>query len=298
MAEDLVHAAGAVPWRQGPSAVEVLLEHRPRYDDWTLPKGKREPGEHMLLNAVREVFEETGAKLTLGRRLKGSRYPYLSSTKEVDYWTGYIMSDDPAAVPNDEVDQVQWLPVDDAIDLASYDRDQSVLRDFARKSPDTVPLIVVRHASAGSRKKWPGEDLDRPLDAAGAADAQALAALLACFAPGPTRVLSSPALRCVDTVRPYSALAAAGVEVADALSQTTRPDVRATLIRDLVASGKPVVVCAHRENVASIVTEACQALDAPGPADLALPKSGFWVLNVAVGALTSADRYDVSSPAG
>jgi 8-oxo-(d)GTP phosphatase len=294
MAEDLVHAAGAVPWRHGPSAVEVLLEHRPRYDDWTLPKGKREPGEHMLVNATREVLEETGAKLTLGRRLKGSRYPYLSSTKEVDYWTGYVARDDPAAVPNDEVDQVQWLPVEDAIDLASYDRDQSVLRDFARKSPDTVPLIVVRHASAGSRKQWPAGDLERPLDAAGAADAQALAALLACFAPGPTRVLSSPALRCVDSVRPYSALAAAGVEVSDALSQTTRPDVRVTMIRDLVASGKPVVVCAHRENVASIVTEACEALDAPAPADMTLPKAGFWVLNVAAGALTSADRYDVS----
>lgn len=294
MAEDLVHAAGAVPWRQGPSAVEVLLEHRPRYDDWTLPKGKREPGEHMLLNAVREVFEETGATLTLGRRLKGSRYPYLSMTKEVDYWTGQVARDDPSVVPNDEVDQVQWLPVEDAIDLASYDRDMSVLRDFARKSPDTVPLIVVRHASAGSKKQWPGEDADRPLDAAGSADAQALAALLACFAPGPTRVLSSPALRCVDTVRPYAALAAAGVEVTDILSQTTKPNVRAPLIRDLVSSAKPVVVCAHRENVASIVIEACQALDAPGPTDLSLPKAGFWVLNVAAGVLTAADRYDLS----
>jgi 8-oxo-(d)GTP phosphatase len=294
MAENVVPAAGAVVWRQGPSGVEVLLEHRPRYDDWTIPKGKREPGEHMLLNAVREVFEETGVRLTLGRRLRGSRYPYLSGIKEVDYWAGQVARDDPAAVPNDEVDQVQWLPTDDAIDLASYDRDQSVLRDFARKPVDTVPLIVVRHASAGSRKQWPGEDLDRPLDAAGAADAQALAALLATFAPGPTRVLSSPALRCVDTVRPYAALAAAGVEVTDALSDTTRPDVRAPLIRDLVASAKSVVVCGHRENVASIVTEACEALDAPRPSDMTLPKSGFWVLNVAVGALISADRYDVS----
>jgi 8-oxo-(d)GTP phosphatase len=294
MPEDLVHAAGAVPWRQGPSAVEVLLEHRPRYDDWTLPKGKREPGEHMLLNATREVSEETGARLTLGRRLRGSRYPYLSGTKEVDYWAGQVVARDESAVPNDEVDQLQWLPVADAIDLVSYDRDMSVLRDFARKSPDTVPLIVVRHASAGSKKQWPGDDLERPLDTGGAADAQALAALLACFAPGPTRVLSSPALRCVDTIRPYAALAAAGVEVTDALSQTTRPDVRGHLIRDLVASAKPVVVCGHRENVASIVIEACRALDAPDPGDLSLPKGGFWVLNVGAGVLTAADRYDLS----
>jgi 8-oxo-(d)GTP phosphatase len=70
MADNVVQAAGAVAWRQGPSAVEVLLIHRPRYDDWTLPKGKREPGEHMLINAVREVFEETGTRLTLGRRLR------------------------------------------------------------------------------------------------------------------------------------------------------------------------------------------------------------------------------------
>jgi 8-oxo-(d)GTP phosphatase len=294
MADNVVHAAGAVAWRQGPSAVEVLLIHRPRYDDWTLPKGKREPGEHMLINAVREVFEETGTRLTLGRRLRGTRYPYLDKTKEVDYFAGYIVSDDPAAVPNDEVDQVQWMPVADAIDLASYDHDMSVLRDFARKSPDTVPLIVVRHASAGSKKHWDADDLDRPLDEAGSADAQAMAALLATFAPGPARVLSSPALRCVDTVRPYAALAAAGVEVNDALSKTTGPALRVPLIRDLVASAKPVVVCAHRENVASIVTEACQALEAPVPEDMALPKAGLWVLNVAAGTLTSADRYVVS----
>jgi phosphohistidine phosphatase SixA/8-oxo-dGTP pyrophosphatase MutT (NUDIX family) len=291
--KNVILAAGAVAWRQGPSALEVLLAHRQKYDDWTLPKGKREPGEHLTLNAVREVREETGATVTLGRRLRGTRYPYRSGTKEVDYWAGRIVADQSGAVPNDEVDQVQWLPVSEAIELVTYDHDASVLRDFDRKPADTVPLIVVRHASAGSKKDWPGEDNDRPLDPPGGLDAQRLAELLTCFAPGPARVLSSSALRCVDTVRPYATLAAAGVEVSDALHITAGAGLRAPLIHDLVADGKPAVLCAHRENVSAIVAEACAALDARPPGDLSLPKAGFWVLNIAAGALTSADHYSV-----
>jgi 8-oxo-(d)GTP phosphatase len=292
--ENVVYAAGAVVWRRGPSAVEVQLEHRQRYDDWSLPKGKREPGEHMLANAVREVREETGAQVVLGRRLRGSRYLTRDgATKEVDYWAGHQVAGDPDAVPNDEVDEVQWLPVEDAIELASYELDVSVLRDFARKPPETAPLIVVRHASAGSKKEWPGDDLDRPLDPEGARDAQVLADLLTCFAPGPARVLSSPALRCADSVGPYATLAAAGVEVSDALAKTAGPALLVPLIHDLVASAKPAVLCVHRENVPEIVSEAIRALGATPPADPTLPKSGFWVLNLALGALTSADRYEV-----
>lgn len=291
---NLVYAAGAVVWRQGPSAVEVQLEHRPRYDDWTLPKGKREPGEHMLLNAVREVREETGAHVVLGRRLRGSRYKARDDMlKEVDYWAGHMVAGDPDAVPNEEVDQVQWMPAEDAIDLVSYDHDMSVLRDFLRKPLETVPLIVVRHASAGSKKDWPGDDLDRPLDPAGARDAQVLAELLTCFAPGPARVLSSPALRCADTVRPYAALAAAGVEVSDALAKTAGASLLVPLVHDLVASGKPAVLSVHRENVHEIVEEVSRASDAAPPQDLTLHKSAFWVLNLAQGVLTSADRYEL-----
>lgn len=293
MAEQkVVLAAGVVAWRAGPSAAEVLLVHRPTYDDWTLPKGKREPGEHMLLNATREVLEETGAQITLGRRLRGTRYPFRDGLKEVDYWAARVTGLHSDAVPNAEIDQMQWMPVQDAVDLASYDNDMSVLRDFDRKPLDTVPLIVVRHASAGSKQNWPGADLDRPLDPGGAQDAEVLAGLLACFAPGPARVLSSPALRCVDSVRPYATLTAAQVEVNDSLSRTGSAHLHTTLIHDVVAAAKPAVLCLHGENVPGIVGEACVVLGADAPRDMSLPKAGFWVLNVASGSLASIDRYE------
>jgi 8-oxo-dGTP pyrophosphatase MutT (NUDIX family)/phosphohistidine phosphatase SixA len=291
---DVVPAAGAVVWRLAPDGVQVLLVHRPKYDDWSMPKGKREPGEHMLPNAVREVSEETGAKVVLGRRLRGARYAYFDGVKKVDYWAGRVIAVDEAIVPNHEVDQVQWLSVPAAIELASYDHDQSVLRDFARKPPESVPLIVVRHASAGAKKDWRGEDLDRPLDSRGAEDALALAGLLSVFAPGPARVISSPALRCADTVRPYATLAAAGVEVSDALSDTGRAESLAPVIRQVLASDTPTVLCVHRENVPVVVSQACVALGAELPGDMTLAKAGFWVLNVAAGSLTGMDRYETT----
>jgi phosphohistidine phosphatase SixA/8-oxo-dGTP pyrophosphatase MutT (NUDIX family) len=294
MAECMVSAAGAVLWRTVPEGVQVLLVHRPKYDDWSMPKGKRAPGEHMVSNAVREVREETGAQVVLGRRLRGTRYDYLGGIKEVDYWAARVIASDDTAIPNSEVDQAQWLPVPAAIDMASYDHDSSVLRDFARKPPETVPLIVVRHASAGSKKHWHGDDMQRPLDRGGTEDALALAGLLSVFAPGPARVISSPALRCTDTVRPYAALAAAGVEVSDALYKTSGATSPAPLIRTALAAGTPTVLCVHGENVPDVVAEVCVALDAKLPGDLSLPKSGFWVANVAAGMLTGLDRYETA----
>ena len=291
---DLIYAAGAVAWRQGPSAIEVLLVHRQRYDDWSLPKGKREHGELAPVNAVREVHEETGARVVLGRRLRGSRYESPAGPKEVDYWAGRVVSVTDSLVPNHEVDTMQWLPVSEAINVASYDRDMAVLSDFARKPPESVPLIVVRHASAGSRSDWEGPDGERPLDAIGTADALVLARLLACFAPGPSRVLSSPALRCMDTVRPYAALAATSAQACDALSKTSGADSRANLVSDLVRAGKPAVLCVHRENLDEVVADACAVLGEQAPDSLSLPKAGFWALHAAAGSLTAMDSYSTA----
>ena len=208
-----IRSAGAVLSRRAGGGDEVALIHRSRYDDWSLPKGKREPGEHLLETAVREVAEETGIRVILGRRLGHASYQSLGRPKRVDYWAARPADADarPGFVPNDEVDALDWLPVPAAQGRLSYQRDISLLAQFAAGPADTIPFILLRHASAGSKRRWPGNDLDRPLDPGGAADAERLAQLLSCF--GCCRVISSGAERCVATVRPYAQLTGASIEI-------------------------------------------------------------------------------------
>jgi 8-oxo-dGTP diphosphatase len=127
---DLVHAAGGVVWRTGPSGhTEVLVVHRPKYDDWSLPKGKLDPGETHEAGALREVEEETGLRCTLGPELTSTAYiDRKGRPKEVRYWVMTVVEGD--FVPTEEVDEVRWLPVQDARRLLSYLRDVDVLEAF------------------------------------------------------------------------------------------------------------------------------------------------------------------------
>lgn len=302
-ATGLIKAAGAVAWRPGPDGgeIQVLLVHRKRYNDWSLPKGKTEPGEPLPLTAVREVFEEGGAQLVLGRRLTSVRYHAGGRPKRVHFWAARVAGFDAAAVPNSEVDQVAWLPFGEARERVSYPHDVRVLDDFTGERPDTVPLILLRHAKALHRTQWAGGDDQRPLDHVGEREAEVLAPLLSCFAPR-AAVTSSAAVRCLDTVRPYAALAGVKVRVERALevrSSRTDAAVSAALIAEAVEAGEPAAFCAHRENLPGLQAAAIGALGPAGGAALPgewgddLPTSGFWVLHMA-GGLVAVDRYDLS----
>jgi 8-oxo-dGTP diphosphatase len=309
----------------------VLLIHRPRRHDWSLAKGKRNPGEHILQTAVREVIEETGLRPVLGRRLRTVHYQVNGVPKQVHYWaaaepvTGAPGGADeaprsgsggsrgdvppgqhgatvPSFVPNKEVDRVEWLPLPQAREQVTYPHDAGVLDDFAQWPRETVPLILLRHASAGSRKDWRGDDMLRPLDEQGRAAADVLTALLGCFAP--RRVISSPARRCIDTVAPYAARIGAAVETEAAFAppdrspsssscRTSAGDPASAMAR-LVADGVPAVVCVHRENVPVLLAAVCERLGAVAPADPSLPKGGFWVLQAGDGKLAGLERHDLS----
>jgi polyphosphate kinase len=119
-----VRAAGTVPWRRSDDGrVEVLVVHRPRYDDWSLPKGKCEPGESDEDCALRETTEETGYSGSLGEELGAVRYhDHRGRSKQVRYWAMEV--DGGGFVPNDEVDEVRWLPESDAEALLSYPHDR------------------------------------------------------------------------------------------------------------------------------------------------------------------------------
>jgi 8-oxo-(d)GTP phosphatase len=298
---EAILSAGAVVWRPTADGIEVLLVHRAKYDDWSLPKGKREPGEHVLLTAVREVQEETSVRPVLGPWLRTVAYLANGRPKKVEYWSALSREDQAAA--SHEIDAVAWLPVPRALDRLSYPHDADVIASLP--PCPTVPLILARHASAGHKHAWPGDELLRPLDDKGTADAELLADLLACFAPR-ARVISSPALRCTESVEPYAARFGGSVEAMAVLAvpgrtpefplaRTDRADTLRHLFRNLVAAGRPVVACLHRENLPLALTAACSVLGAPTPSDsdLSLSKGGFWVLHVAAGELIAVERYEL-----
>jgi phosphohistidine phosphatase SixA/8-oxo-dGTP pyrophosphatase MutT (NUDIX family) len=299
---DATLAAGAAIWRPPADAgedAEILLVHRPAYDDWSLPKGKSEPDEHLLLTAVREVQEETCVRPVLGPRLPTVEYISWGRPKQVSYWSAF--GDGVEAAPGHEIDAVSWLPLGRALEQLAGTNDDPVISAF--RPVQTVPLILLRHASAGCKADWPGDDFSRPLDARGAADAQTLAGLMSCFAPV-ARVISSPALRCSDTVRPYAAGFGGTVETEACLAPYGRSEAFSSrtdlahalrrLLAGLVADRRPAVLCLHRENLPDVLAEACSALGVPAavPADPSLPKGGFWVAHTSAEGLAGLERYE------
>jgi 8-oxo-(d)GTP phosphatase len=304
---DVIRAAGAVVWRPAKGGPEVALVHRPRYDDWSFPKGKCHREEHVLAAAIREVAEETGLDVVLGRPLRCSRYQVGDRPKCVSYWVARCAEGDWFA-PSEEVDQMAWLPVEAAREQLTYHRDTDLLDEMASAPLLTSPYILLRHAAAGRKSAKPKNDGDlaRPLDARGTADAKLLAGLLACY--GPCRVVSSPAERCVATVRPYAVAASLAIQVEPALATPLAaaegaaagqpaPDVlrqAAELSASLALAGEPTMVCAHRENLPALISAAFEALGTEARGGKPLGKGAFLVLQTADGALVSAERHDVA----
>ncbi|WP_227985179.1 NUDIX hydrolase [Nocardia spumae] len=289
-------AAGAVVWRR-PAAggpVEVALVHRPKYDDWSLPKGKLDPGETAMIAAVREVAEETGLHCRLGRYLGRVTYPVPGhrKLKRVDYWAATPV--DGEFVTNSEVDQLRWHRVDRVMDELSYPMDRRIIRNFRRLPPDTSTLLLVRHAKAGRRERFTGPDDERPLEKAGRAQVQTLTPNLLAF--GPTAVHSAPPVRCVHTVAPVAE--ALGLEIVPEplLSETgyaAAPQAGVDRLRALVSPDSVPLVCSQGKVIPDLLQ---RWADDSG---LTLPparnrKGTAWVLSVAGDRLVAADHLDRS----
>ncbi len=305
-----IQAAGAVLWRARAEGTETALVHRPRYDDWSFPKGKSLPGEHILLTAVREVQEETGVRPALGRRLNSLSYFVEGQPKRVDYWAARPVSAE-RFTPNSEVDAVAWLPLAAARERLSYPRDVTVLDTLAAGPVDTAPVILLRHATAVAKKEWRkaghAADLSRPLSDRGRAQAAVLAGLLCSFAPA--QVISSAAERCVATVTPYAERAGVPVTVEPAFTVDSAapshggadwaetPAARQR-ITEVATAARPVILCAHRQNLPWLLAQACAAIGAPVPGGPPLQRGGFWVLQVGGRRLASAEQHQAEPVAG
>lgn len=267
-----VRAAGGAIWRSGPAGIEVLVIHRERYNDWTLPKGKVHRGEHGIVGAVREVWEETGLRAAPGPRLPTVTYEVrVSGTwveKVVDFWAMRPLSDD-GFTATSEVDMRRWIPVAAALELMTYARDREVLAALVTLCPPwPAPVLLVRPAPAepiGSNN-----DLERPLTRGGAQRAQALARMLVAFAP--VRAISAPALRCQATLEPLASRLGIPVEIDASLGDDGDPATIAARLRGLAGGGAAVVSCSGR-----LISRTLAALR-PGTDAWPTRKAGGWAL--------------------
>lgn len=292
----LIEASGGVLWREavGGSGVEVALIHRPKYDDWSLPKGKLEPGEHPIIGGVREVLEETGFVGIPGRSLGEVRYLKDGDPKRVRYWA--MRMDRGAFTPNDEVDQLMWLPPREGQQHLAPERDRRILAEFARDPDRTWPCILVRHGSAGERAAWPGDDRERPLDEIGHRQASELATVLDVFAV--RRVLSADVLRCLETVGPYAAARQLTVESEPLVSETgfaAHPDAAVERLLAIIAGGEPSAVCSQGKAMPDLLTGVCRAFGSLAPPDTSTRKGGMWALHFAANGkarLAGLERFD------
>ena len=289
-----IRAAGAVLWRpqETTGAPEIAVVHRPRYDDWSLPKGKLEAGETELLAAVREVEEETGFSCHLGRRLQSVTYPVKGTTKKVRYWAARCAGGE--FVPNDEVDELKWLPLEQAISQVDYALDRKVLRRFAKVPADTTTVLVVRHATAGSKSRYRGDDRKRPLDKRGRAQAESLVGQLLAY--GARELFAADRVRCHQTLDPLAEELGVAVHTETALTAEAYADDRKTArhrVLDIAATANHPVICTQGEVIPDLIAWWC-ARDGISPDKSRNRKGSTWVLSLAGGRLVSADH--ISSP--
>jgi 8-oxo-(d)GTP phosphatase len=285
-----------VLWRPGTGnsaksdegAVEVAVIHRPRYDDWSLPKGKVDPGETAPVAAVREVCEETGHQCVLGRRLNTVSYPIDLGIKKVYYWTARATGGE--FTPGKEVDELVWLPVVDAMKKLEYPQDRKVLRRFARQSADTRTVLVVRHGTAGSKSRYSGDDTKRPLDKQGRAQAEALVPQLLAF--GATDVYAADRLRCHQTLEPLAAELGVSIHNEHTLTEEAYAKnpkrSRSRMLRIAAQAGTPAI-CSQGKVIPDLVAWWCER-DGVRPDKARNHKGSTWVLSLSAGKLVAADH--------
>jgi 8-oxo-(d)GTP phosphatase len=298
--EPAVRAAGGALWRPADGGgIETAVVHRPRYDDWSLPKGKLDDGEHALTAAVREVGEETGLAVIAGRRSVRTEYEVAEGLKWVDYWLMRVVGGE--FIANDEVDELRWLPLEEAGALVSHEFDRAVLADLRRTDVPREPaLLLVRHGRAGDKSQWKGPDDLRPLDAKGRRQAARLAEVLPLFAPA--AVLSARRTRCRETVEPLAEKLGLPVQDLPQLGEeefSADPQAGLAVVEELLARDVPgvTVVCSQGGAIPSVLLS-LGVRWAADPARIFPPaaKGSTWALGGRPGAL-AADYYRDFAPA-
>ena len=272
------------PHAEDTTKVRIALIHRPRYDDWTLPKGKCKPGEPSLLTAMRETAEETGHIGVAQRRLATMCYRAAGTVKEVDYWS--MRTRGGRFTPSEEVDQLRWHGPAKALRRLTYAGDRDLLEEFLEAPRPTSVAVLARHATAGKRLEWKQADELRPLDDTGRRDARAVAALITAF--GPEAVYSPDLVRCRQSASEVGA--ALGLPVTDLPEvsddgYSAQPAVAVEVFRGLAVKHRASYVCSQGEAIPALLK------DLGVTEDVATRKGDFWAVGMDGSDVLFADYY-------
>ena len=265
-ATEKIIAAGAVVTRPGSKGTEYLLIHRGYREDWTFPKGKVDPGEHVLTAAVREVREETGFAIQLGIPLPTQTYKVEGKLKDSHYWLGSLLAGEFLA--NDEVDEIAWLTFEQAKKKLTYEHDHDVLT-AASAAKQTTPFMILRHTQSVKRAEWllSSDDLSeidasRPLTAVGRMQANSLIGALAAY--GINEIHSSDSRRCRDTVGPYATARSLAVTLETTVSEERHqehPEKVRARVTELAKQSNPVVLCTHRPVMPTVMDSLAESFE-------------------------------------
>lgn len=267
-----IYAAGVVCWRRDNGEIKFALVHREKYQDWGFAKGKVDPGELLPEAAVREVQEEAGFKLRLGRQLGVISYPLEDGNdKEVHYWAAKVSDKalkNSQFESNEEIARIEWFDAALAMQTLSYQHDRELLQQVleleTKAELETRAIIVLRHAKATLRADWKKGEDTRPLLPGGQAQAKRLIPLLAAY--GPNLLITSSWRRCRETLEPYASKNKKTLVERSQLSELgskNGPKRLRKLLRNLLSGDKSAVICSHRPALPAIFSEISRIIEAP-----------------------------------
>jgi len=285
-----VLAAGAVLWQPDPESgdTRVAVVHRARYDDWSLPKGKLDPGETEPVAAVREIFEETGQRAHLGRRLPTVTYPIPVGTKIVHYWVARGHGGN--FIAGEEVDQLLWLPIAEASKRLTYPTDRKTVARFAKLPADTQTVLIVRHGSAGRKARYKGVDRERPLDSTGRSQAESLVPQLLAF--GVSDVYAADRVRCSQTIEPLAREMSVPISLEPTLTEesySSDPKAARRRVIEIAARGGTPVICTQGRVIPYLIDWWCTR-DGVTPDKSRNRKGSTWILSLVNGRVIAADH--------
>jgi 8-oxo-dGTP diphosphatase len=276
MTRPIVLAAGGVLWRGDPQEPELAVVHRPAYDDWSLPKGKAKPGEHLLVTALREVAEETGQQALIGPLLTTVRYRVAAAGRPADkmvtYWS--MRRTGGTFVTNKEVDELRWLGLAAARQRLTSASDRAVLDAFARSARDTRPVVLVRNAASDDQ-------------------ADALVAVLQGL--GVTALVSAGLASCRETFAPTAEAVGLQVREAPGLTRAEFEGNEAAVAADLrreMRAHETVAICAQQQVISGLLEHLGRGDGVRPPPETSVRKGGWWLLHVRDGAVSAYERHE------